>query len=81
MLLCCMYKLYLYLMYGIILFFMYKFVLFLFNLYKKCYFYKKFFICMKDRIEDIFILYNINIILLELVISNFNWNEMCIILE
>lgn len=36
---------------------------------------------MKGRIEDIFILHNINIISSESAISNSNWNEMCTTLE
>lgn len=36
---------------------------------------------MKERIEDIFISHNINIISSESAISNSNWNEMCTTLE
>ena len=78
---CCMYKLHLHPMHGTISLLTYKLALFSPNSHKKCYSYKKSPTCMKGRIEDIFILHNINIISSESAISNSNWNEMCTTLE
>lgn len=77
---CCMYKLHLHPMHGTISLLTHKHA-FSPNSHKKCYSYKKSPTYMESRIEDIFILHNINIISSESVISNSNWNEMCTTLD